>query len=455
MATKEITVKSTTISTKFLSLMWLIAIFILPIAGNAAAQGTCIPRPAGMVSWWPGEGNALDFVHHNDGALYFDTTFAAGMVGQAFSFDGADDKVIIANETAFNFTNQVSVEAWVLSSVGSDGYQGVVNKGYDVQGPFELRMTRRSEGSIFGCPDTHVMGFGVRGTEDQGDSQSAVACLTKGVWHHLVGTYDGTMMRLYLDGEIVTSPSGVVSEIPYSYGELITNDVPISIGWNGAWGEHWSGLIDEVGIYNRALDASEIQAIYDAGSAGKCKDKGKYRLKVISSSSKKGTGVITSDDGLISCGDGDDDSACTYDYVEITTVVLEATLDEGSVFAGWTPTSLGCGTEPTCEVTMDKSRTVKAKFRGPNKLKVKVASKKGGSGTVTSNIPGLGGSIINCPSALCENYYSLQETVTITAASQGASTFLGWKPSSLGCGINSTCIVPMGCTRNVRAVFGP
>jgi hypothetical protein len=104
---------------------------------------------------------------------------------------------------------------------------------------------------------------------------------------------------------------------------------------------------------------------------------------------------------------------------------------------------------------MDKSRTVKAKFQGPNKLKVKVASKKGGSGTVISNIPGLGGNIINCPSALCENYYSLQDTVTLTAASQGASTFLGWKPSSLGCGINSTCIVPMGCTRNVRAVFGP
>ena len=455
MAAKEITVKSTTIRTKFLSLMWLIAIFILPIAGSAAAQGTCIPRPAGMVSWWPGEGNALDFVHHNDGALYFDTTFAVGMVGQAFSFDGADDKVIIANESAFDFTTQVSVEAWVLSSVGSDGYQGVVNKGYDVQGPFELRMTRRSEGSIFGCPDTHVMGFGVRGTGDQGDSQSAVACLTKGVWHHLAGTYDGTMMRLYLDGEIATTPSGVVSEIPYSYGELITNDVPINIGWNGAWGEHWSGLIDEVGIYNRALDASEIQAIYNAGSAGKCKEKGEYLLKVISSSSKKGAGVITSNDGMISCGDGDDDSACTYDYVEVTTVVLDATPDEGSVFAGWTPTSLGCGTEPTCEVTMDKSRTVKAKFRGPNELRVKVASKNGGSGTVTSDIPGLGGNTIDCPANLCENYYSLEDTVILTANPQGASTFLGWKPSSLACGTGLTCEVPMGHNRNVRAIFGP
>ena len=46
MATKEIAVRSTTIRTKFLSLMLLIAIFILPISGNAGAQGTCIPRPA-------------------------------------------------------------------------------------------------------------------------------------------------------------------------------------------------------------------------------------------------------------------------------------------------------------------------------------------------------------------------------------------------------------------------
>ena len=177
-----------------------------------------------------------------------------------------------------------------------------------------------------------------------------------------------------------------------------------------------------------------------------------YRLKVIASSSKNGAGVIESDDGLISCGDG---GACMYNYDEGTTVILEAIPNEGSVFAKWTPTSLGCDTEPTCAVTMSKNITVNAKFQGPNKLKVKVVSKKGDSGTVTSNIPGLDGNPVDCPAILCQNYYSMNDTVTLTATPQGTSSFAGWKPSSLECGTNLSCDVPMDHTRNVQALFGP
>jgi hypothetical protein len=186
--------------------------------------------------------------------------------------------------------------------------------------------------------------------------------------------------------------------------------------------------------------------------AGKASSTRQYRLKVIASSSKNGVGVIERDDGLISCGDG---GACMYNYDEGTTVILEAIPNEGSVFAKWTPTSLGCYTQPTCAVIMSKSITVKAKFQGPNKLKVKVVSKKGGSGTVTSNIPGLGGNPVECPAILCQNYYTLSDTVTLTATPQGTSTFAGWKPASLGCGAETICSVPMDRTRNIQAVFGP
>ena len=109
MATKEIAVKSTTIHTKFLSLMWLIAIFILPIAGSAGAQGTCIPRPAGMVSWWPGEGNALDFVHLNDGTPQGDVAFLPGLVGQAFSLDGVSASIV----TSLVLPSVGTFECWV------------------------------------------------------------------------------------------------------------------------------------------------------------------------------------------------------------------------------------------------------------------------------------------------------------------------------------------------------
>lgn len=180
---------------------------------------------------------------------------------------------------------------------------------------------------------------------------------------------------------------------------------------------------------------------------------GEYRLKVVSSSSKNGSGSIRSNDGIISCGDG---GACIYGYAKNTKITLEASPNAGSVFAGWTPTSLKCGNSITCEVTVDKSKTVTAKFRGPNKLKVKVRSKNGGAGSVSSHLAGIGGSIIDCPSSLCEGYFTLTDTVPLTATPQGTATFGGWKPSSLDCGAELTCNVPMNRTRNVQATFiGP
>jgi len=445
MATKEIAVRSTTIRTKFLSLMWLIAIFILPIVGNAGAQGSCIPRPAGMVSWWPGEGDALDFFLHNDGTPQGDVVFLPGLVGQAFSLDGVSASIA----TSLVLPSVGTFECWVnlASLMPSSSILSIAGTFGTANGDDRLWIEMVGPAGGPGVqPNTFVVNTGLAAANDI----AIPFTLSVGVWKHIAVTFDyiSGVYHLYIDGTLQGSSTGQRT--------APTQHLRIG-GVSSDFGQtfFFPGMIDEVSIYNRFLSASEIQAIYNAGSAGKCKEKGEYLLKVISSSSKKGAGVVTSNDGLISCGDGGDDSTCKYDYVEVTTVVLEAIPNEGSVFAGWTPTSLGCGTEPTCEVTIDKSRTVKAKFRGPNKLKVKVASKKGGSGTVISNVPGLGGSIINCPSALCENYYSLQETVTLTAASQGASTFLGWKPSSLGCGINLTCTVPMGCTRNVRVVFGP
>ena len=62
------------------------------VASFVTAQ-TCVQPPAGLVSWWPGEGDATDIVGFNDGILQGGTTFAAGMVGEAFSLDGIDDYI--------------------------------------------------------------------------------------------------------------------------------------------------------------------------------------------------------------------------------------------------------------------------------------------------------------------------------------------------------------------------
>ncbi|MHA2305131.1 MAG: LamG domain-containing protein, partial [Candidatus Hodarchaeales archaeon] len=77
------------------------------------------------------------------------------------------------------------------------------------------------------------------------------------IWYHVAGTYDGSIMRLYLNGELVGSHE--VSGISWGW-----NQVDLSHA-----GEALDGLLDEVAIYNRTLSAEEINAIYEAGSSGK------------------------------------------------------------------------------------------------------------------------------------------------------------------------------------------
>jgi hypothetical protein len=78
------------------------------------------------------------------------------------------------------------------------------------------------------------------------------AALAANVWTHVAGTYDGTTVRLYVNGVQVSSrPAG---------GPISTSTGPLRIGGNSLWGEFFEGRIDEVRVYNRVLTSSEIQA---------------------------------------------------------------------------------------------------------------------------------------------------------------------------------------------------
>ena len=93
-----------------------------------------------------------------------------------------------------------------------------------------------------------------------------------GQFYHVAGTYDGTTMNLYVDGVLEASRS-VGLTVPYT-SSLTWNIGVTALKFrppNNTFARTWVGLIDEVEIFNRALSQSEIQDIFNAGSAGKCK----------------------------------------------------------------------------------------------------------------------------------------------------------------------------------------
>jgi hypothetical protein len=83
--------------------------------------------------------------------------------------------------------------------------------------------------------------------------------LKAGIFYHIAGTYDGNTMKLYMNGTMVNSVS-IKGEVAPTEGGLV---------FSGE--EALDGLLDEMTLYNRALSQPEIQAIYQAGAAGKCR----------------------------------------------------------------------------------------------------------------------------------------------------------------------------------------
>ena len=93
--------------------------------------------------------------------------------------------------------------------------------------------------------------------------QTPANVLSIGTWQHVAATYDGTAMKIYVNG-------AEVAETAVS-GDIDAVSDPVVMGRNVVSPEiAWDGLIDEISLYARPLDSVEIQAIFDAGSAGKC-----------------------------------------------------------------------------------------------------------------------------------------------------------------------------------------
>ena len=241
---------------------------LLGVAGPVSGQ-TCVPPPPGMVGWWPGNGSAADTVAGNNGQLAGDTTFAPAVVAQGFKLDGVGDYVEIPDSPALK-PAQMSVEAWVrfdslntpiVSTYGAAGQQYIVFKKNTRVFNFEAYALRKER--VAGV-DRLAFSIG----DASGFATTAVARsttpVTVGQFYHVVGTYDGSYVRLYVDG-LLEGQAAVAATVDY-------DTRPVFIGTSGetVFDGKLNGIVDEATIYNRPLTQSEVTALYGAGAGGKC-----------------------------------------------------------------------------------------------------------------------------------------------------------------------------------------
>jgi hypothetical protein len=221
---------------------------------------TPVVAPSGLVAWWTGDNGANDVTGNNSGAL-FGTTIAPGKVGNAFSFDGTDDRLFIPDNPDLALRSSLTIEGWVnVNAFPSSGGGMVFFRGDNRFGLDPI---------VVGVNPSGIMAFHI----DSGNGTADVtAPISTNQWVYLAATLDAATgaMSLYLNGTLADQ----ITTACRPFGALDPTANPgVGIGnANGGQGGYnvpFDGLIDELSVYNRALTQGEIQGIYNAGSDGK------------------------------------------------------------------------------------------------------------------------------------------------------------------------------------------
>jgi fibronectin type 3 domain-containing protein len=164
----------------------------------------------------------------------------AGKYGGALSFDGSNDFVLVNHSASLNLTNAMTLEAWVYPTSAAGGWHAIIQKEVDAY-------FLHSSGT--GAPLDPTAGGTFSG---QLSYFAASSPMTLNAWNHVAVTWDGSIMRLYVNGAAAATQT--------RGGTLQSTTAPLRIGGNSPYAEMFQGRIDEVRIYNRALTQAEVQS---------------------------------------------------------------------------------------------------------------------------------------------------------------------------------------------------
>jgi PKD repeat protein len=182
----------------------------------------------------------------NNGTIN-NATWTTGKYGSALQFTGKTNSYVsVPSSAALNLTKGMTLEAWVdPTSLNSpdNGWASAISKAHYNSSNDVSYALYAAQGTGVG-PGPQVL----VGGQDQGPTGGSVVPLNQ--WTFLASTYDGTTLKMYVNGNLVASQA--------LSGNIATTSNPLTIG--GDWsGEMFTGKIDNVRIYNYALSQTQLK----------------------------------------------------------------------------------------------------------------------------------------------------------------------------------------------------
>jgi len=200
------------------------------------------PGSDGLVAYYTLENNTDDSSGNElHGTIVGEPTYVEGPAGygMAMAFDGVDDYVDFGNDPLFDITEQITLAVWVnANDMLNSEHSPWLGKGD------HCYAIKHQSGNFL---EFFIYDGGWNSTQYYDYDESM-----NGEWRHTAGTYDGSELKFYLDGELSAT---LVHE-----GSIETREHPVTMGTNSeAGGRFYDGALDEAVIYDRALSAGEVR----------------------------------------------------------------------------------------------------------------------------------------------------------------------------------------------------
>lgn len=216
---------------------------IIDIYNNTPNPGT---GEQNLISLWnfnENSGNiAGDSENNNDGTIS-GAVWETGVEGSSLKFDGNDDYVLIPNADNLNLTDKITIMAWAKTNENKTAK--IAQKGdYDGHGIWQDKWNGWKCGIRLSTNNSHSINWG-----------NGIPVF--GEWYHIALTYDGSIIKLFVNGQLKNTKSVT--------GTLKINSRNFSIGSDNGSQKFFNGNIDDVRIYGNALSQTEIQEIYNDG----------------------------------------------------------------------------------------------------------------------------------------------------------------------------------------------
>ncbi len=212
---------------------------------DVSVSVTAATSVSGVVGYWKFDGSGADASGSgNTASLQGGATFGGGHSGSGLVMNGSNQFATVPDASSLDVSQAITISAWIKPQ--SRGTQYVVKKaGHSATDGFELSLSNK--GTVF-------VRFNETSSGNSFRVDSSARYPTNGTWMHVVATYDGSTIRLYINGQEQGSKAAKFS--------IATNNLPLSIGAGADGYRPFSGTIDDVLIANRALSTSEISALY-------------------------------------------------------------------------------------------------------------------------------------------------------------------------------------------------